>query len=70
MKEVLNILIKVASVKCEISTDSNRMNKHDVSDIYGDYSEVSRDTGWTPSYSIESSLENLLDGWRERLKNG
>lgn len=42
----------------------------DVSYQSGSYDKLHRATGWTPTVSLEDSLADLLNWWRDRLQEG
>ena len=68
ISDLLDILIslsKTRNIKVEI--DRSRFRAIDVKTIYGDNGKLKAHTGWSPEYSIEQSLEDTLDYWKEKL---
>ena len=62
---VLISLSKTRNIKVEI--DRSRFRAIDVKTIYGNNGKLKAHTGWSPEYSIEQSLEDTLDYWKEKL---
>lgn len=68
IKQLLDMLIsmsKIDNIKVEI--DREKFRAIDVEIMYGDNSRLRRHTGWAPRYSMEESLEDTLDYWRQRI---
>jgi GDP-4-dehydro-6-deoxy-D-mannose reductase len=65
--DLLDTLISYSQVSIEIRNDPARMRPSDVPLNYGDATKFQTQTGWRPSMSIEESLLDTLQDWRERL---
>ena len=68
MKDMLGRLIKMAQCPLQIQFDSTRMRPSDVPNVRGDYSKFHQATGWEPAFSLEQSLADLLNSWREIVR--
>jgi len=68
IKDILEKLIKISGVKVEIVQDPQRIRPSDEPIIQGDNSKFREKTGWRPEISLDNSLKDLLNYWRERLK--
>ncbi len=70
IKEILNKLVSLSIKKDEIKIekDPERLRPSDVMVLQGDYSKFKTQTGWEPKISIDQTLNDLLDWWRERIK--
>ena len=68
IKDILNTLIKISGVKVDIRQDPNRIRPSDEPLIQGDITKFREKTGWQPEITLERSLKDLLDYWREKLK--
>ncbi|MBN1163843.1 MAG: GDP-mannose 4,6-dehydratase [Candidatus Krumholzibacteriota bacterium] len=66
IKEILDILIEISGVKVEVDMEEGRLRPSDVPLLEGDFSHFRNDTGWEPEISIEQTLADLLDFWREK----
>jgi len=67
ISDLLDMLIsfsKRSDIKVKI--DQNKLRVIDVKSMYGDNSKLKNHTGWVPGYSIETSLKDTLDYWREK----
>ena len=69
MKQILNILLGLSPKTIEIKTDPTRMRPSDVPVLLGSYKKFHKITGWAPSIPFEQTLDDLLNYWRDVLKN-
>ncbi|HXV99278.1 MAG TPA: GDP-mannose 4,6-dehydratase [Anaerolineae bacterium] len=69
IQSLLDILLSYTPIKINIEQDPNRMRPSDVPVIYADNSKLRAKTGWTPTCKFEDSLRQVLDYWREEVKN-
>lgn len=69
--QLLDLVLHQARVPMSVKT-RHVTSPHgtDVSCHVGAYDKLHRVTGWTPTISIEESLRDLLNWWRERLAGG
>ncbi len=65
IEELLEKIISLSTAMIISETDKSRMRPIDTPKIHADISELKKDTGWTPSYTIEQTLKDTLDYWRE-----
>jgi GDP-4-dehydro-6-deoxy-D-mannose reductase len=68
MSFILQTLLVKANRELEVQTDPARLRPSDIMVIRGDYSRFEAATGWQPTISIETSLQDLLDYWRSQVK--
>jgi GDP-4-dehydro-6-deoxy-D-mannose reductase len=66
--EVLEILQRHSTVEISVSPDPSRMRPSDVPTLIGDNSKFCRVTGWEPRIGFETTMADLLDYWRERVR--
>ncbi len=64
---VLDTLVSYAKVKVTVEQEASRMRPSDVQILCADNSKFARATGWAPSYTLEQTLLDLLNYWRERV---
>jgi len=67
MKEVLDILLSLASINIKIDIDPARLRPSDVPILVSDCTKFTQLTGWKPIIPFKQSLQDLLDYWRERI---
>jgi len=67
VRQVLDILLGLASVRVEVREDPERLRPSDVAVLLGDCTRFQRITGWKPTISFEVTLEDLLEHWRQRV---
>jgi len=67
IRQVLDRLVALASTGVEVRVDEDRYHAVDVPLMLGDSRRLREETGWAPSFSLEATLEDLLEDWRARL---
>ena len=68
IQEVLDTLLSMSQVEITIESDPDRMRPSDVPDVVCDTSRLRDQTGWRPATPFEQSLADVLDYWRERVR--
>ena len=53
-----------------VATDPARMRPVDTPVIVGNHARLSADTGWTPAWGLDQTLDALLDYWRGEVRSG
>lgn len=66
MRALLEGLISVAGVDAEIVVEASRLRRLDQPTFYGDPGKLRSHTGWAPRFTLEATLSDLVDFWRER----
>ncbi len=67
IQRLLDIYFEKSKVKVRIQKDPGRLRPDEVSRRVGDPSKLKKTTGWQPSIPLETTLEDLLGTWRERI---
>ena len=67
ISEILEILISYARKSITVTIDENKFRHSEIPVLKGDYSKLSRRSGWKPTIPIESSLKDILNYWREQV---
>jgi len=68
IQEVLDTLLSTSQVEITVEPDPDRMRPSDVPDVVCDASRLRRQTGWQPTTPFEQSLADVLEYWRERVR--
>jgi len=68
IQEVLDTLLSLSQVEISVESDLTRMRPSDTPDVVCDASKLHRQTGWQPTIPLEQSLADVLDHWRERVR--
>ena len=63
----LDILLKQARVPAEAVLDPAKVQKNDIPVQVGSAKKLKQITGWEPTISVEQSLIDLLNDWRQRV---
>lgn len=66
IKDIAEKLLSFSEENIEIVQDPSKKRPTDTIAIYGDNSRV-RSLGWSPRHTVDETLKNLLDYWRERV---
>lgn len=69
--EMLNTLLSMSTVpNIKVETDPDRLRPIDADLQVPDTRKFSSHTGWKAEISFETTMRDLLEYWRERVKNG
>lgn len=66
--QTLKTLLSFSTEHFEVITDPARFRPVDMPLLLGSYEKLHRDTGWKPARSMDTTLRDLLDYWRTKLK--
>jgi len=64
IQEILDILLSNSSADVIVEQDPQLMRPSDIPELRCDYSKLYHATGWKPEISLEQSLKDTLDYWR------
>lgn len=68
MKDILQKMLNLSSVKIKIEIDPNRLRNYKESDIIcGDRQKIKRAIGWEPQIPLLTTLNDLLNYWRQKI---
>lgn len=72
VSETLNTLISFSPMKdkIKIEVDPERLRPIDADLQVPDCTKFKKHTGWEPNIAFEQTMKDLLDYWRNRVKNG
>jgi GDP-4-dehydro-6-deoxy-D-mannose reductase len=68
ISEMLDILLSYSKAKIQVRTDPDRVRPSEVLNLLGDYSKINRKIGWEPEISFEKTLLDLLNYWRNKIR--
>lgn len=63
--DILNLLIGLSKVEIEVQIDSNRLRPSDIPVIQCDATKILNIANWSPKNSLQSTLLDTLNYWRE-----
>ena len=69
IREMLDALLALTSARVEIIPDPERMRPSDTPVTLGDCSKLQAATGWSPSFTMDRTLKDLLDYWRKQVRS-
>jgi GDP-4-dehydro-6-deoxy-D-mannose reductase len=68
--DILATLAREARIEVEQRTDPQLVREGEVMEIRGTHDKLTEATGWMPEISLEQTLRDTLDWWRERAGAG
>ena len=69
ISDVLDELRQNISCEVQVSVDQKLLRKNDTDVQLGDPSRINSETGWTPTISFNHMLKDLLNYWKQTVKN-
>ena len=71
ISSLLEMLISLSTREdIEIKLDKDKFRPIDIPTVFGDNSRLTAETEWQPQYTLEDSLGDILDWWREKINKG
>ena len=70
IRALLDKLLALSKIKVTVEVDPDRLRPSDVEVLLGDSSKFRADTGWEPKIPFDTTVRDLLDYWRDRVKKG
>ena len=67
MREVLDRLLALAGARCEVRPRQDLSRATETAVLRADAGKARRDLGWSPRYSLEQTLAEILAYWRHAL---
>lgn len=67
VRAIANMLIELSGVVLRLETDPALVRDVEVSRVFGDFSKISNQLGWTPLVPISESLRDVLEWWSLHL---
>ena len=67
IKSMLNRLLSLSKVNIEVIEDKDRLRPSDVPILEGDCTQFKNTTGWERQYTLDDTLEDLLNYWRDNV---
>lgn len=68
IQAMLDLMLKQSRVPIRVQQDSVRLRPSDTPAMYCDASKFRAQTGWQTTIPLETSLRDILDYWRGRIK--
>lgn len=68
IRDLLDTLITLSGLEVEVKIDTQRLRPSDVEILIGDSTKFRERTGWEPAIPLQTTLSDLLDYWRRRLR--
>ncbi len=65
LRAIVDALVARARVKVEVTEEAARLRPNDVPYLVGSPARLTAATGWTPQYTLERTLSDLLDAARQ-----
>jgi GDP-4-dehydro-6-deoxy-D-mannose reductase len=66
MQEIVDRLISLAGVAVEVRQRPDLVRASDIAAVRADAGKLRREVGWLPLYSLDQTLRDILDYWRQQ----
>ena len=63
----MDLIISMSDKEIKVEIDPNKIRPVDVPIIEADITKLNQLTGWTPQISLEQTIKETLDYWREHV---
>ena len=67
IQSILDIALSHSTADIRVVQDPNRMRPSDVPIIVADTSKIFKDTGWKPDISLDATILEVLEYWRNNI---
>ena len=67
LKDNLDFLLSLSFEDIRVEVDPQKLRKADIPLVLGDSQKIHQATGWKPDISLNQTLKDLLDYWREKV---
>lgn len=67
IQHILDTALSYSKVDIKVQQDSNKMRPSDVPIIVADTSKIREHTGWQPSISLNDTIQEVLNYWRNNV---
>lgn len=67
IKGILEKLLSLSQAEIKLEQDPERMRLNDIPILQGDNSKFIKQTGWAPEITLNQSLKDILDYWRNNF---
>jgi GDP-4-dehydro-6-deoxy-D-mannose reductase len=64
LEELLYKIIELSGAKVEVRQDPSKMRPVEIVELVADVSKTMKDVGWELDYSMDRTIEDLLNYWR------
>lgn len=68
IQEALDTLLGLSGAEIEVKVDPSRTRSSDIPEICGSHAKLTERTGWAPEIGFEELLGDVLDYWREAIR--
>jgi len=65
LSDLLDLLLSLTDRKITVEVDLSRTRKNDPRRVWGDHAKLTERTGWQPTISIQQTLQDMLNHWRQ-----
>ena len=66
ISDLLDKLLTLSTKKISIKQDKERLRPSDLAYSVGDYSKIKSELGWSPAISLDQTLLDVLEYWRQQ----
>lgn len=67
ISEIIDMISDYMDIEFEIEVDQKLLRPTDEQIIVGDSSKLKKDTGWKQKYSLQKTIKDMVDYWRNKV---
>ena len=68
LRVILRMLTGFSGIRVGVEVDPGRFRKADIPLLAGSRAKITRETGWKPRFDLETTLRDLLEDWRRKIR--
>jgi GDP-4-dehydro-6-deoxy-D-mannose reductase len=68
LSDVIAKFEAISGMAIQIDVDPQRLRSNEIPAVFGDATKIRTETGWNPEIPLETTLRDLLNYWREKIK--
>jgi GDP-4-dehydro-6-deoxy-D-mannose reductase len=68
IRDLLDLMLARTRAPILVVQDPNRFRPNDLPLLQGDAARIRNELGWAPRISLEQTIDDLLDYWRDRVR--
>ncbi len=69
LQVILGMLRAKSKARIFVKVDPGRFRKADIPLLSGSHAKITRETGWKPRFDLETTLSDLLEEWRIKVRS-
>lgn len=68
--DILKMIVRQSKIPVRVESDPKKFRPLDVPVVEADIRRLRNDTGWEPKISLQQTIQETLDAWRQKIRDG